>query len=77
VTGTRVLLAQCAAGVAECALPRTLPWYFGLALAVAWLATVVGAVLLVRRRLITRRDRGRRRLPAAVESRKTDDLELW
>jgi hypothetical protein len=56
-----LLLAQCAPG-APCELPTGLPWYFGLAVALVWLATVVGVVLLARRVLLRRlRDRRDRR----------------
>jgi hypothetical protein len=43
-----------------CDLPTGLPWYFGLAIAVVWLAVVVGAVLLGVRLLRSRRDRADR-----------------
>ena len=55
---TTLLVAQCT-GAAPCELPTGLPWYFGLAVAVVWLATVVGALLLGRR-LLVRRIRARR-----------------
>jgi nitrate reductase gamma subunit len=76
VTAVGILLAQCATGV-DCDLPRTLPWYFGFAIAAAWFATVVGAVLLIRRRLITRRARRSEVRRDPVESRKSGDVELW
>lgn len=75
-----LLVAQCAAPLEKCDLPRTLPWYFGLAIAAAWFATIAGIVLLFRRRWAARRaerrerDRSERK---AVEVAKGSDVELW
>jgi hypothetical protein len=78
VLGISLLVAQCTGALDDCDLPRTLPWYFGLAIAVAWLATVVGAFLLLRRRLLARRaERRGRSGRKAVEAHKGSDVELW
>jgi hypothetical protein len=74
------LVAQCAPG-APCELPTGLPWYFGLAVALVWLAAVVGALLLGRRMLV-RRIRARRERAAgdhrALEQTSSGhDLERW
>lgn len=53
-----MLVAQCTGG-ASCDLPTGLPWYFGLVIAVLWLALVVGAVAVARRLLQARRERRR------------------
>ena len=75
-----LLLAQCAGPLEECDLPRTLPWYFGLAIAAAWFATIAGIVLLFRRRWAARRaerrERGRSERKA-VDAAKGNDVELW
>ena len=71
------LLAQCTTALADCDLPRTLPWYFGLAIAAAWFATVAGVVLLIRRRLVARRARRNDARQDSVGSRKSTDVELW
>ena len=64
------LLAQCGP-TGPCELPTGLPWYFGLAVAVVWLAAVVGAVLLARRFLLRRVRARRERRP-----RPADDDQL-
>ena len=74
-----MLVAQCTgANSAPCELPTGLPWYFGLAIVVVWIAVVVGAVAVGRRLLQTRRarrrgDDGPRRIGRASGS----DLERW
>lgn len=75
-----LLLAQCAAPLEDCDLPRTLPWYFGLAIAAAWFATIAGVVLLFRRRWAARRAERRDRQRSdrkAVEAAKSSDIDLW
>ena len=73
------LVAQCT-GAGPCSLPTGLPWYFGLAVALVWLAAVVGVIVLARRRLALhlrrRRTRGgdRRALDAATPGA---DVERW
>lgn len=58
------LAAQCAGGQ-ECDLPRSLPWYLGLAGVLVWGVLMFGVVTVARhrRRLRTerRRDEGRGR----------------
>jgi heme exporter protein D len=76
---TAVLLAQCAPS-GPCELPTGLPWYFGLAVAVVWLAAVVGALLLARRFLLRRireRRRARDHRPALEQTTSGHDLERW
>ncbi|HVM09398.1 MAG TPA: hypothetical protein VM345_13105 [Acidimicrobiales bacterium] len=76
--GIPLIVAQCTGALDDCDLPRTLPWYFGLAIAAAWLATVVGAVLLLRRRLLARRaERRDRNRHKAIEAHKGSDVEIW
>ena len=75
--GVPLLLAQCAGPLEECELPRTLPWYFGLAIAALWLGAVVGVVLLLKRRLVTRRGERRGGKRKAVPSAKGTDLDVW
>ena len=76
-----LLLAQCAAPLEQCDLPRTLPWYFGLAIAAAWFATIAGIVLLFRRRWAARRAerRGQRTgdTRKRLEAGKGTDVEPW
>lgn len=75
-----LLVAQCAPPLETCDLPRTLPWYFGIAIAAAWFATIAGIVLLLRRRWSARRAdrRGRERSGRkAIEAEKGTDVELW
>lgn len=64
-----VLLAQCA-DPATCDIPRSLPWYFSLALIALWVAMVTGSVVLglalIRARVARRR---RRRPPPGTPSR--------
>ena len=74
-----VLLAQCAPAAQACDLPRTLPWYFGAAIGLAWVATVAGVVLLLRRRLAARREQREARRPRrkAITAEKGSDVEPW
>lgn len=73
-----LLVAQCV-DAGPCDLPTGLPWYFGLPIALLWIATVTGAVLLGRRVLRNRREARRRRAdgPRAIEARSGTDLERW
>ncbi len=62
-----MLLAQCA-DPANCDIPRSVPWYFSLALMAVWAAVVGGIVVLavwmLRARAERRRERrDRRRRP--------------
>ena len=73
-----LLLAQCAAPLDDCDLPRTLPWYFGLAIAVAWFATIAGIVLLFKRRWATRRaERRQQDARKRIEAGRGTDIEPW
>ena len=55
-----MLVAQCTGATsAPCDLPTGLPWYFGLVIAVVWIAVVIGAVAVGRRLIQTRRSRRR------------------
>lgn len=74
-----MLVAQCT-GSAPCELPTGLPWYFGIVLAVIWLAVIVGALAVGRHLLQARRDR--RRGPHRDETRaigpaSSTDVEPW
>lgn len=54
------LLAQCTSS-APCDIPRGLPWWMAGAIFVVWLAAVVAAIVLARRRLALRAERRRER----------------
>lgn len=72
-----LLLAQCSGALEECELPRTLPWYFGLAIAALWVGAVAGVVLLLKRRLVSRRGERRGSEQKAVPPAKGTDLDVW
>lgn len=73
-----LLVAQCV-DAGPCELPTGLPWYFGLPIALLWIGTVVGVVLLGRRVLRNRRDarRHRRDGPRAIGAPPGTDVERW
>jgi hypothetical protein len=73
-----LLVAQCV-NAGPCELPTGLPWYFGLPIALLWIGTVAGVVLLGRRMLRNRRETRRRRPtgPRAIEAPSGTDLERW
>lgn len=73
-----LLVAQCV-DAGPCELPTGLPWYFGLPIALLWIATMAGVVLLGRRLLRNRREARRRRPdgPRAIEAPSGTDLERW
>ena len=78
MVGIAGLLAQCNGTFEGCDLPRTLPWYFGLAFAAAWLAAVTGVVLLVRRRWLARRhERRDQEKRKRIEAARGTDVERW
>lgn len=72
------LVAQCT-GSAPCELPTGLPWYFGLVVAVLWLGTVIGVLVLGRRLLVRklRRRRGDRDQRALEERTPGAEIERW
>ena len=62
-----------------CTLANHLPWYFGLALFLAWAVVTVATVALLRRRIrgwLERRRPGRRKRKALGEGHGTD-IELY
>ncbi len=71
-------MAQCTGGGA-CELPTGLPWYFGLAVGVIWLALVVGAIGIGRRLLARRFERRRRESDQLALGRATSttEIERW
>lgn len=74
-----MLVAQCT-GSAPCELPTGLPWYFGLVLAVIWVAVIIGAVAVGRRLLEARRERrraGDHHARAIEASARGTDVEPW
>lgn len=73
-----LLVAQCV-DAGPCELPTGLPWYFGLPIALLWIGTVIGAVLLGRRVLRNRREarRQRRDGPRAIEAPSGTEVERW
>lgn len=58
------------------AIPHTLPWYFGAAALVLWLAAVGGVVVVLRIRLRGRAERRRRPAPRSERRHPPDDRAL-
>jgi uncharacterized membrane protein YqiK len=72
-----MLVAQCTSSSAACELPTGLPWYFGVAIAVVWLAFVVGAFAVARRLLQARRERRLVDERRAIGRTSRTDVEPW
>jgi hypothetical protein len=75
--GLGSLVAQCTPSQATCDLPTGLPWYFGLAIAVVWLAVVVGAVRVGVHLVRSRREARRSRTGTGERTSTGTDVERW